>query len=106
VEAWSPLGQGRLLDDAAISRLAASKGKTSAQVILRWHMQHGHIVFPKSMQRARMEENLALFDFDLSTDEVAAIDALDNGESGRIGPNPDTFDWVPSGLNPTPAVRR
>lgn len=106
VEAWSPLGQGKLLDDAVLGALAASKGKTTAQVILRWHIQHGHIVIPKSMRRERMQENLDLFDFDLSPAEVAAIDALDRGESGRIGPSPDTFDWIPSASNDTPTVQR
>jgi len=105
VEAWSPLGQGKLLDDAVIGDLAASKGKTSAQIILRWHIQHGHIVFPKSMHPERMRENLDLFDFELSPVEVASIDALDKGEAGRIGPNPDTFDWIPSGATPTPTVK-
>lgn len=106
IEAFSPLGQGKLLDDAVISAIAAAKGKTCAQVILRWHIQHGHIVFPKSMHRERMQENLDLFDFDLTPAEVAAIDALDQGESGRIGPNPDTFDWVPSESNSTPVAKR
>lgn len=106
IEAFSPLGQGKLLDDVVIRKVAATKGKTSAQVILRWHIQHGNIVFPKSMHRERMQENLDLFDFDLSPAEVAAIDALDRGESGRIGPNPDTFDWIPSDANPTPTVKR
>jgi 2,5-diketo-D-gluconate reductase A len=64
-------------------------------VILRWHIQHGHIVIPKSMHRERMEENIKVFDFELSAEEVTAIDALDKGEGGRIGPNPDTFDWIP-----------
>jgi len=105
VEAWSPLGQGKLLDDAVIGDLAASKGKASAQIILRWHIQHGHIVFPKSMHPERMRENLDLFDFELSPVEVASIDALDKGEAGRIGPNPDTFDWIPSGATPTPTVK-
>ena len=105
VEAWSPLGRGKVLEDAVIGALAARKRKTTAQVILRWHIQHGHIVFPKSMHRERMEENLDLFDFELSSDEVASIDALDKGEAGRIGPNPDTFDWVPSNATPTPKVR-
>jgi 2,5-diketo-D-gluconate reductase A len=105
VEAWSPLGQGKVLDDAVLGGLAARKGKTTAQVILRWHIQHGHIVFPKSMHRERMQENLDLFDFDLSPAEVASIDALDKGEAGRIGPNPDSFDWVPSGATPTPKVK-
>lgn len=106
VEAWSPLGQGRLLDDAVIGALAAGKGKTAAQVILRWHIQHGHIVFPKTMHRERMRENLDLFDFDLSPAEVATIDALDRGEGGRMGPNPDTFDWIPSASNANPVVQR
>lgn len=105
VEAWSPLGQGKVLGDAVIGEVAARNGKTPAQVILRWHIQHGHIVIPKSMHRERMQENLDLFDFDLSPADFAAIDALDQGESGRIGPNPDTFDWVPSGAAPRPTVR-
>lgn len=105
VEAWSPLGQGKLLDDPVLGGLAARKGKTTAQVILRWHLQHGHVVFPKSMHRARMQENLDLFDFELSDAEVAAIDAMDKGGSGRIGPDPDTFDWIPSGATPTPMVK-
>lgn len=105
VEAWSPLGQGRLLENTAIRGLAARKRKTAAQVILRWHIQHGHIVFPKTMHRERMQENLNLFDFELSPAEVAAIDALDQGEAGRMGPNPDTFAWVPSGATPTPKVK-
>ncbi len=96
VEAWSPLGQGKLLDDTAIGELAARKRRTAAQVILRWHIQHGHIVFPKTMHPKRMQENLNLFDFELSPAEVAAMDALDKGEAGRIGPNPNTFDWIPS----------
>ncbi|HNS03162.1 MAG TPA: aldo/keto reductase [Anaerolineae bacterium] len=104
VEAWSPLGQGKVLGDAVIGEVAARTGKTPAQVILRWHIQHGHIVIPKSMHWERMQENLALFDFDLSPADVAAIDALDRGESGRIGPNPDTFDWIPSGAAPRPTV--
>jgi 2,5-diketo-D-gluconate reductase A len=92
VEAWRPLGQGRLLGDPVIGGIAAARGKSSAQVVLRWHIQHGHIVFPKSVHEERMQENLSLFDFDLSAAEVASIDALDRGEGGRIGPNPDTFD--------------
>ena len=102
VEAWSPLGLGALLVDPVINRVAAAKRKTSAQVILRWHLQHEHIVFPKSMHPGRMQENLALFDFELSADEMATIDYLDQGEDGRIGPNPDTFDWIPSQSNPNP----
>ena len=95
VEAWSPLGQGRVLGNPVIGKIAAGRGKSPAQVILRWHIQHGHIIIPKSMHRERMEENFRLFDFELSAEEIAAIDALDKGEAGRIGPNPDTFDWIP-----------
>jgi 2,5-diketo-D-gluconate reductase A len=92
VEAWRPLGQGRLLGDPVIEGIAAARGKSSAQVVLRWHIQHGHIVFPKSVHEERIQENLSLFDFDLSAAELASIDALDRGEGGRIGPNPDTFE--------------
>jgi 2,5-diketo-D-gluconate reductase A len=95
VEAWSPLGQGKVLADPVIGRIAAARGKSTAQVILRWHLQQGHIVIPKSLHRERMEENLAVFDFELSAEEVAAIDALDQGEGGRIGPHPHTFAWIP-----------
>jgi 2,5-diketo-D-gluconate reductase A len=95
VEAWSPLGQGKILDDATIVRIASDHDRTPAQVILRWHIQHGHIVFPKSTHHERMEQNLAIFDFELSSDEIASIDHLDKGDNGRIGPNPDTFNWIP-----------
>jgi 2,5-diketo-D-gluconate reductase A len=95
VEAWAPLGQGALLDDPVITDVAASVGKTPAQVVLRWHLQRGDIVFPKTMARARMEENIDLFDVELSADDVARIDALDGGDAGRIGAHPDTFDWIP-----------
>jgi 2,5-diketo-D-gluconate reductase A len=96
VEAWSPLGQGQLLDDSRIAAIATDRDETIAQVILRWHIQHDHIVFPKSMHRGRMEENLAIFDFELTDDEMATIDGLDRAEAGRIGPHPDRFDWVPA----------
>ncbi len=97
VEAHSPLGhgQGRLLDDPLIRRVAAGRDKTSAQIVLRWHLQNGRIVFPKSVHRERMEENLKAFDFELSTDEMVAIDGLDRGEKGRVGPHPDTFAAIP-----------
>ena len=91
VEAWSPIGQGVLLNDPAIGRIAAAHKKTVAQVTLRWHIQHGHVIFPKSMHRERMQENLEIFDFSLSAEEMASLDGLDRGERGRTGPNPDTF---------------
>lgn len=97
VEAHSPLGhgQGRLLDDPVIRRVAAARDETSAQIVLRWHLQHGRIVFPKSVHRERMEENLKALGFELSSDEIAAIDGLDRGEKGRVGPHPDTFATIP-----------
>ncbi len=97
VEAHSPLGHGqaRLLDDPMIRRVAAARDKTSAQIVLRWHLQNGRIIFPKSVHRERMAENLSVFGFELSPDEMAAIDGLDRGEKGRIGPHPDTFAAIP-----------
>ncbi|MXG89720.1 aldo/keto reductase [Nocardioides flavescens] len=96
VEAWSPIAQGNVLDDATIGEIAKAHDKTPSQVTLRWHVQRGDIVFPKSMRRERMEENFAIFDFELSEDEMSKISGLDKGEEGRTGPNPDTFDYVPS----------
>ena len=87
-----------MLDDEVIGKIAAAHGRTPSQVTLRWHVQRGDIVFPKSMHEERMRENFAIFDFELTDDEVAAISALDRGEGGRTGPNPDTFDYVPADL--------
>jgi 2,5-diketo-D-gluconate reductase A len=95
-EAWSPIAQGGVVRDETITRIAERVGRTPAQVTLRWHLQRGDIVFPKSMHRERMEENFALFDFELTDDDVAAIAALDRGELGRTGPNPNTFDRIPT----------
>src|SRR5215210_8636864 len=81
-EAWSPIAQGAVLDDPAIVAIAEARGRTPAQVVLRWHLQRGSIVFPKSSTPARMRENFQLFDFELAPDEVARIDALDKGEAG------------------------
>ena len=94
-EAWAPLTQGKVLADPAISRVAAKVGRTPSQVVLRWHMQRGDVVFPKTTSPARMLENLDLFDFQLGPDDIAGIAALDQGDAGRTGPNPDSFDWVP-----------
>lgn len=97
VEAWSPLGQGGgELEDPAIGSIAEKYGKTPAQVTLRWQLDRGDIVFPKSTHRTRLAENFDILDFALTDDEVEAIAALDKGESGRTGPNPDTFDWIPA----------
>ncbi|WP_067440309.1 aldo/keto reductase [Nocardioides jensenii] len=93
-EAWSPIGQGTVLDNAVIGEIAARLGKTPAQVTLRWHIERGDIIFPKSMHPERMKENFEIFDFTLSPDDVAAISALDKGAEGRIGPDPKVFDRV------------
>ncbi|WP_244930366.1 aldo/keto reductase [Nocardioides sp. W7] len=95
VEAWSPIAQGAVLDDPVIGKIAAAHGKTPSQVTLRWHLERGDIVFPKSMREERMRENFDIFDFTLTVEEVATIAALDQGEDGRTGPNPDTFDYLP-----------
>jgi 2,5-diketo-D-gluconate reductase A len=94
-EAWSPIAQGKVLDDPVVTQIAEATGKSPAQVVLRWHIQRGDVVFPKSVTPKRIEENFALFDFELSDHDVDALTALDKGEDGRTGPNPDTFDYVP-----------
>ena len=94
-EAWSPIAQGEVLDDTVITRIADNIGKTPAQVVLRWHIQRGDIVFPKSVTPSRMRENFEIFDFELDPGDMEEISALDQGESGRTGPNPDTFAHVP-----------
>ena len=93
-EAWSPIARGRIAGDETIAAIAERLGRTPAQVTLRWHLQRGDIVFPKSTHRERIEENFALFDFELTDEEIAAISSLDRGESGRTGPNPNTFDRI------------
>jgi 2,5-diketo-D-gluconate reductase A len=94
-EAWSPIAQGDVLDDPEISAIADALGRSVAQVVLRWHVQKGYIVFPKSTTPERIEENFRVFDFELDDDQVARIDALDRGEDGRRGPNPERFAYVP-----------
>ncbi|WP_155374440.1 aldo/keto reductase [Catellatospora vulcania] len=92
-EAWSPLGQGKgLLDDPLLARVAAKHGRTPAQVVLRWHLQLGNVVIPKSVTPSRIAENIAVFDFALDDEDMAAIATLDNG--GRIGPDPAVFAWM------------
>jgi 2,5-diketo-D-gluconate reductase A len=93
-EAWAPIARGQVNDDATITTIADRVGRTPAQVALRWHIQRDDIVFPKSMHPERMRENFAIFDFELSDDDVAAIAGLDRGEDGRTGPNPNTMDWL------------
>lgn len=89
-EAWSPLAQGGVLSDAAVTGLADKYGKTPAQVILRWHLQLGNVVIPKSVTPERIASNLDVFDFELADDDVAVISELDTGT--RIGPDPDQFN--------------
>ncbi|MEV0347978.1 aldo/keto reductase [Nonomuraea sp. NPDC050680] len=93
-EAWSPLGQGKgLLGDPALAVLSEKHARTPAQIVLRWHIQLGNVVIPKSVTPARIKENFEVFDFVLDNEDMAAIGAL-NQENGRIGPNPDTFAWM------------
>ena len=95
-EAWSPIAQGKVLDDAVITGIAEAHGKTPAQVVLRWHIQRGDIVFPKSVHRERMKSNFDIFDFSLDRRRNGRHHAAWGvGESGRIGPNPDKFDFIP-----------
>jgi len=89
-EAWSPLGRGRVLEDPTIARIASGHGKTPAQVVLRWHLQRGDVIFPKSVTPSRIAENIELFDFELSDADVSDITALDRGE--RIGSHPDEMN--------------
>src|SRR5215217_5074483 len=93
-EAWAPIAQGGVLDDPVITEIADTLGRAPAQVVLRWHIQRGNVVFPKSVTPARMKENFDVFDFELANDDMEKIDALDKGEAGRTGPNPDAFDHV------------
>jgi 2,5-diketo-D-gluconate reductase A len=89
VEAWSPLGQGAVLDDPVVGRIAERTGKTPAQVVLRWHIQRGDIVFPKSVTPERIRENIDIFDFELSGADVNDMTLLNKNE--RTGPDPDKF---------------
>jgi 2,5-diketo-D-gluconate reductase A len=93
-EAWAPIAKGKVADDAVIQGIAAEVGRTPAQVTLRWHVQRGDVVFPKSVTRARVEENFHIFDFELDEEAMSAISALNREE--RTGPNPDEFNYVPS----------
>ncbi len=89
-EAWSPLAQGDLLDNAKLGTIAQAHGKTPAQVVLRWHMQLGNVAIPKSVTPERIAANIDVFDFELTGDEMVTIDTLGNGE--RRGPDPQTFN--------------
>ena len=93
IEAWSPIAQGKVLDDPTIVSIASQTGKSPAQVVLRWHIERGDIIFPKSITPARIQENIDIFDFELSGADVSAISALNKNE--RTGPDPDVFDMIP-----------
>jgi 2,5-diketo-D-gluconate reductase A len=95
-EAWSPIAQGGVLGDPTITEIAQKVGRTPAQVVLRWHIERGDIIFPKSTTPSRIQENFEIFDFSLDPADVEAISGLDRGEEGRTGPNPDVFDYIPS----------
>ncbi len=88
-EAWSPLAKAWHLDDETITSIASAHGRSPAQTILRWHIQLGNIVFPKSTTPERIRENIDIFDFELSEEEMARIESLDSGE--RTGPDPAVF---------------
>jgi 2,5-diketo-D-gluconate reductase A len=92
-EAWSPIAKGTVTADPVITEIAERLGRTPAQVTLRWHVQRGDVVFPKSVTRSRVEENFALFDFELDEAAMASISGLDRAE--RTGPDPDTFAYIP-----------
>ncbi|MEU7970956.1 aldo/keto reductase [Micromonospora sp. NPDC049089] len=94
-EAWSPIAQGKVLDDPTVVDIAGQLDRSPAQVVLRWHVQRGDIIFPKSTTPKRIEENTRIFDFELDDAAMERITALDKGEAGRQGPNPDTFAYVP-----------
>jgi 2,5-diketo-D-gluconate reductase A len=94
-EGWSPIARGKVLGDPVVIRIAKAYGVHPAQVVLRWHIQRGDVIFPKSIHPQRMKDNFEIFDFDLGDEEIEALTALDKGEPGRTGPNPDTFDYIP-----------
>lgn len=90
-EAWSPIARGRVADEPVITTIAEAHGRTPAQVTLRWELQHGIVVIPKTVTSSRIASNFAVFDFELSDADMAAIDALDSPE-GRMGPDPETMN--------------
>jgi len=92
-EAWSPIGQGDVLDDEVLNEIGDRLGKSAAQVALRWHIQRGDIVFPKSSDAGRIRENFEIFDFELDDEAMGRIDGLN--KNARRGPNPNEFDMIP-----------
>jgi len=94
IESWSPLGSGRMLDDATVGEIARKHGKSIAQTIIRWHLQEGLIVIPKSIHKERMVENFAVFDFELDAGDMAKIAGLDRKAEGRVGSDPATAAFL------------
>ncbi len=88
-ESWSPLAQNQALSDPIVERIAGKHGKTAAQVVIRWHLDNGLVVIPKSVTPSRIQSNIEVFDFSLDSDDLSAIGSLN--ENRRIGPDPDTF---------------
>jgi len=95
-QGWSPIARGAVLRDPVVIRIAEAAGVHPAQVVLRWHIERGDVVFPKSNQPERMRENFEIFDFELAEEDIEALTALNRGDAGRRGPHPDTFDYVPA----------
>lgn len=93
-EGWSPIARGAVLTEPVVLRIARATGAHPAQVVLRWHIERGDVVFPKSMHPQRIKENFEIFDFEINDEEIEALTALDRGEKGRQGPHPDVFDWI------------
>lgn len=91
MEAWSPLMRGKILDNAIVAKIAETHGKTPAQVVLRWDLHHGVVTIPKSVHRDRIQANADIFDFSLTSEEIAALDELNQDK--RIGPDPDVLDF-------------
>lgn len=91
VEAWSPIMKGRAAKEPTLTKLAAKYGKSAVQLVLRWDLQHEVVTIPKSVHRDRIAENADIFDFEISNDDMEAIDGLDRGE--RFGPDPNNFDF-------------
>ncbi len=94
IESWSPLGSGRMLDDPVMAGIARKHGKSIAQAIIRWHIQEGLVVIPKSIRKERMEENFAVFAFELDAEDMAKIAGLDRGRAGRVGADPATASFL------------
>jgi methylglyoxal/glyoxal reductase len=91
VEAWSPIARGNLLDEPTLNHIAGKYNKTAAQIILRWHLQNGAVIIPKSVSPTRIKENSEIFDFNLSLEDMTQINGLNMNE--RFGPDPDNFDF-------------